>query len=59
MAAKSTEEALKLERLRAAIQAGLDELDGGKGEIVEWTQLDAWLAARGRRGVSRTARPPH
>ncbi|HZK99596.1 MAG TPA: type II toxin-antitoxin system ParD family antitoxin [Caulobacteraceae bacterium] len=46
---RSDREAIKLERLRAAIQVGIDELDAGQGETVEWDQLDAWLAARGRR----------
>jgi len=31
----------KLERLRASIQAGLDELDRGGGEVVK--DLDAWF----------------
>ncbi len=40
---KAQEEAdrLKLERLKAAIQVGLDELDRGEGELVE--DLEAWF----------------
>jgi len=34
-------EAAKLERLRAAIQVGLDELERGEG--IEVTDLEAWL----------------
>jgi antitoxin ParD1/3/4 len=33
--------ARKLERLKAAIQVGLDELDRGEGEVVE--DLEAWF----------------
>ena len=33
----------KLERLRAAIQIGLDELDRGEGVDVAWDDLDSWL----------------
>jgi antitoxin ParD1/3/4 len=48
---KAQEEAhaLKLERLRAAIQEGVDEIERGEGEVVEWDQLDAWLDGLGRR----------
>jgi len=48
--ARSDCRARKLERLKAAIQEGLDELDRGEGEVVEWDQLDAWLDGLGRRG---------
>ena len=36
-------EAAKLARLRGLIQEGLDELDRGEGEIVDWDRLDEWL----------------
>jgi predicted transcriptional regulator len=47
--AQTDEQALKLERLRAAIQEGLTELDAGEGEVVEWDRLDDWLDGLGRR----------
>ena len=34
----------KLERLRAAIQLGVDEIERGEGEIV--TDLEAWFDRR-------------
>jgi antitoxin ParD1/3/4 len=46
--AETEARALKLQRLRAAIQEGLDEIERGEGIEVEWDQLDEWLDARGR-----------
>jgi predicted transcriptional regulator len=37
----------KLERLRAAIQVGLDEIERGEFEVV--TDITAWLDGLGRR----------
>jgi antitoxin ParD1/3/4 len=38
----------KLERLRAAIQVGLDEIERGEYVDVEWDDLDDWLDGLGR-----------
>lgn len=46
---QSDAHAAKLDRLRAAIQEGQDDLDRGDVEVVEWDQLDSWMAERGRR----------
>lgn len=45
---RTEEDRLKLERLCAAIQQGLDDLDRGEGETVEVADLDSWLQKRGR-----------
>lgn len=39
--AQTEEHVLKLERLRSAIQEGLDELDRGQGERVD--DVEAWI----------------
>ena len=39
--ARADRRARKLERLKAAIQEGLDELDRGEGEVVD--DLEAWF----------------
>jgi antitoxin ParD1/3/4 len=39
--ARSDHRARKLERLKAAIQQGIDEIERGEGEVVE--DLDAWF----------------
>lgn len=39
--AQTEEQVLKLERLRSAIQEGLDELDRGEGERVD--DVEAWI----------------
>jgi antitoxin ParD1/3/4 len=46
--ARADRRARKLERLKAAIQVGLDEIERGEGETVEWDQLDDWLDGLGR-----------
>ena len=38
---RSERERRKLERLRAAIQIGQDEIERGEGEVIE--DLDAWV----------------
>lgn len=40
---RRAEEALKLERLRAAIDQGIAELDRGDYEEVDESELEAWL----------------
>jgi len=46
---RAEREQRKLERLRAAIQVGIDEIERGEGEVVEWDRLDEWLSGLGRR----------
>jgi antitoxin ParD1/3/4 len=41
----------RVERLRAAIQIGIDELDRGEGVEIEWDDLDDWLDSLGRPGA--------
>ncbi len=38
----------KIERLRAAIQVGVDQIERGESVLVDWDDLDDWLAERGR-----------
>ena len=38
----------KVERLRAAIQVGIDQIERGESVLVDWDDLDDWLAERGR-----------
>ncbi len=51
--AETDEHELKLARLRAAIQEGLDDLEQGRSEEVDWDRLDEWMDGLGRSGKSR------
>ena len=44
---RADRDAVRLERLKAAIQVGQDELDRGEG--IEVTDIGAWLDGLGRR----------
>ncbi len=50
---QTEEDEQKLARLRAAVQVGLDELDRGEFEEVEWDRLDEWLDGVGREADRR------
>ncbi len=50
---RTEEDEQRLARLRAAVQSGLDELERGVGEEVEWDRLDDWLDGLGREPEGR------
>jgi hypothetical protein len=47
----------KLERLRAAVQEGLDDVARGDVIEIEWDQLDQWLDSLGREPMPPAERP--
>ncbi len=47
--AEEEDHAAKLERLKAAIQVGLDDLDNGRFETIDFEDLDEWMDKRGSR----------
>jgi antitoxin ParD1/3/4 len=45
---QTEEDARKLERLRALVQEGLDDIEAGRYTALEWDELDGWLGRTGR-----------
>jgi antitoxin ParD1/3/4 len=47
--AQTDEQALKLERLRAAIREGMTDIARGESDVVELDELESWMNERGQR----------